>query len=147
MNKEAIQLLNAASSDSESASDLQFSLAPQPTVQVRRKIRTKRYLQISLECNSRLTHYLLHDRKLRRDGSRSQSPSLAPSCSLMNVLKIACVSFAVGGTLILGWIVMLLHSEVQQLSDKLASGQLSTHYTFLLNNLKSPSFSSACILR
>jgi len=46
MNKEAIQLLNAASSDSESASDLQFALAPQPTVQVRRKIRTKRLVEI-----------------------------------------------------------------------------------------------------
>ena len=41
-SKEAIQLLNA--SESDSASDLQFSLAlpPQPSVQVRRKIRTKR---------------------------------------------------------------------------------------------------------
>lgn len=42
VNKEAIQLLNG-SSDSDSASDIQFTLAPQPTVQVRRKIRTKRY--------------------------------------------------------------------------------------------------------
>ena len=38
---EAIQLLNA-SSDSDSASDIQFSLAPQPAVEIRRKIRTKR---------------------------------------------------------------------------------------------------------
>ncbi|XP_057374091.1 uncharacterized protein LOC130694992 isoform X2 [Daphnia carinata] len=104
MNKEAIQLLNAASSDSDSASDLQFSLAPQPTVQVRRKIRTKR--------------------KQRRGdtGNGSQSPALSQlSCSCSNVLKIACISFAVGGTLVLGWIVMLLHTEVQQLSEKLAS--------------------------
>lgn len=104
MNKEAIQLLNAASSDSDSASDLQFSLAPQPTVQVRRKIRTKR--------------------KQRRGetGNGSHSPSLSQlSCSYSNVLKIACISFAVGGTLVLGWIVMLLHTEVQQLSEKLAS--------------------------
>nr|CAH0102106.1 unnamed protein product [Daphnia galeata] len=105
MNKEAIQLLNAASSDSESASDLQFALAPQPTVQVRRKIRTKR--------------------KQRREvGSGSQSPSaLSHSlpCTFFNILKIASISFAIGGTLVIGWIVMLLHTEVQQLSDKLAS--------------------------
>ena len=57
MNKEAIQLLNAASSDSDSASDLQFSLAPQPTVQVRRKIRTKRY---PFFLNVLVIHYFTH---------------------------------------------------------------------------------------
>lgn len=40
-SKEAIQLLNASESD-DSVSDIQFSLAPPPTVQVRRKVRTKR---------------------------------------------------------------------------------------------------------
>jgi hypothetical protein len=44
-------------------------------------------------------------------------------CTFFNILKIASISFAIGGTLVIGWIVMLLHTEVQQLSDKLASGK------------------------
>ena len=59
-------------------------------------------------------------RKQRKDGSASQSSSPV-SCTFSNILKVACISFAIGGTLVLGWIVMLLHTEVQQLSDKLAS--------------------------
>lgn len=97
---EAIQLLNA-SSDSDSASDIQFSLAPQPAVEIRRKIRTKR--------------------KSRKDGHSSASNSGALPCSLFSVLKVAVVVFTLGGTLILGWVVMLLHSELQQLSEKLAN--------------------------
>ena len=49
MNKEAVQLLNAVSSDSDSASDLQFTLAPPPAVQIRKKIRTKRYTRTVLQ--------------------------------------------------------------------------------------------------
>ena len=37
-------------------------------------------------------------------------------------MKTASISFAVGGTLILGWMVILLHSELRQLSEKLANG-------------------------
>jgi len=70
-------------------------------------------------------------RKQRRGdaGSGSQSPSLSQlPCSFFNILKISSISFAIGGTLVIGWIVMLLHTEVQQLSDKLASGMRTKNF-------------------
>ena len=46
INKESIQLLNASSSESDSLPDTHFTFVPpQPPVQVRRKVRTKRYVE------------------------------------------------------------------------------------------------------
>ena len=44
VSKESIQLLNASSSESDSLPDTHLTFVPpQPPVQVRRKVRTKRY--------------------------------------------------------------------------------------------------------
>jgi len=99
INKESIQLLNASSSESDSLPDTHFTFVPpQPPVQVRRKVRTKR--------------------KSRRDLPQSRSPFLP--CSLEKTIKTAAICFVVGATLALGWILILLHSQIRQLSQKLS---------------------------
>lgn len=40
-------------------------------------------------------------------------------CSPFGILKVGGITFAIGGTIVLGWIVMLLHSNIQELSNKL----------------------------
>jgi len=98
VSKESIQLLNASSSESDSLPDTHLTFVPpQPPVQVRRKVRTKR--------------------KSRRDSSQTKSPFLP--CSIGKVFKTAAVCFVIGATLVLGWVVILLHSQIQQLSQKL----------------------------
>jgi len=116
ISKESIQLLNATSSDSDSLSETHFAvIPPQPPVQVRRKIRTKR--------------------KSRRDGSPTASSTLLP-CSTGNLIKAALISFVVGAMIFLGWVVVLLHSEVQQLSQKLSDVPIDLYNEDTILDLK-----------
>jgi len=99
VNKESIQLLNASSSESDSLPDTHFTYAPpQPPVQVRRKVRTKR--------------------KSRRDAPPTKSLFL--SCSTGKVVQTTAICLMVGATLVLGWAVIFLHSQIQQLTQKLS---------------------------
>ena len=109
--KEAVKLLNTGTSDSES-SDPEIHFAPPPPIQTRRKIRTKR--------------------KSRRSGGDStHSDESAMPCSISNVLKTAAVAFTVCGLLILGWLVLSLHTEVQSLTQRLSSLPTSEDQTIV----------------
>jgi len=112
VSKESIQLLNASSSESDSLPDTHLTFVPpQPPVQVRRKVRTKR--------------------KSRRDSSQTKSPFLP--CSIGKVFKTAAICFVIGATLVLGWVVILLHSQIQQLSQKLTDGNSNSNSIIVSN--------------
>ena len=65
------------------------------------------------------------NRKQRRDVRNDGTPSSYQPCTLLVVLKIASIAFAVGGTLILGWVVVQLHTEINSLTEKLASSKIT----------------------